>query len=151
MKTAQEMLHEAQEMLQLTQKDFGVYAGVSARTVNSWFTGDRKCPDHVAELILRIAISDVSAIGEDDEPTSTMWRWAWIDAAGIDMDITPYGSKVDAMRAAEQYWQRMTKHDKGRRTTYQVGLMKFELTEDGLQPEDPDVYDIAKDWLSTDD
>ena len=148
MKTAQEMLHEAQEMLQLTQKEFGVYAGVSARTVNSWFTGDRKCPDHVAELILRIARSDVSAVG-GDEPTSTMWRWAWIDAAGIDVDITPYGSKVDAMRAAEQYWQRMTKHDKERRTTYQVGLMRFELTEDGLLAEDQDVYEIAKDWLDT--
>ena len=78
MTNSKEMLQEAQDLLGLNQKELGVYIGVSTRTINSWMTGERECPMHVAELTLRVATEDARKC-DNDEPTSGMFRWAVID------------------------------------------------------------------------
>lgn len=158
MKTAQEMLHEAQEMLQLTQKDFGVYAGVSVRTVNSWMTGDRKAPLHVSEMILRLAEVDSKAL-EGGEPTTGIYRWAVISSSGIDEFLAVYGSKADAMRAAYVDWQHLTQREREKLERFEVSLIhvcladqtgidgRFSYYEDANGRIDGDVYECVANYL----
>ena len=157
MKTAIEMLKEAQELLNLNQKELGTYIGVSTRTVNSWMTGERTCPDHVAEMALRLARIDAKAL-EEDEPTTAMMRWAVIDSYGIDEYLTVCGSKADALREAENDWNHLTAAEKANRERFLVGLINVQICEKagfGGRFEyaniegriDGDVYECAKDRL----
>ena len=156
MKTTKEMLQEAQAMLGVTQKDLGVYIGVSKRTISNWMTDTRECPMHVAELTLRMAESDTNALNEGI-PASGMMRWALIDEAEHDETLRVYGSQADAIRDAEVYWAYLTEKERERRVRFQVGLVHVSLAQlntnsmfayyeahDGSI--DADVYEIAKDW-----
>lgn len=157
MKTAKEMLQEAQKLLGLNQKEFGTYAGVSIRTVNSWMTEDRKVSDHVAEMIYRLAKVDANAL-EDGNLTTDMMRWAVIESVGLDEIITVCGSKVDALRAAENDWKHLTQAEKKRMETFCVGLIHVQLTEKNSDSRftyaetdsgwiDTTIYTIAKEYV----
>lgn len=160
-RTAIEKLKHVQELLHLNQRELGVYAGVSTRTVNSWMTGDRKCQEWTAELIERIAIADAKAI-EAGEPTSGMWRWCLIEMRKYGLEdehVTVYGSKVDAMRDAECVWNHLTEREKKHVTEFFVAKSYVQVTEERAMEPRFDVYeyadgsvfseayDIAKDWL----
>lgn len=158
MKTSQEMLKEAQEMLGLKQKELGVYAGVGAKTVNTWMKGKRTCPDHVAEMVLRLAKVDAKALKEG-EPTTDMMRWAVIESSGIDEFITVCGSKNDALKAAEENWNHLTESEKKKLEIFAVGLIHVQLMEkNGIDGRftyaenengwvDGDIYECEKDYI----
>ena len=155
MKTSKEMLQEAQELLGLTQKDLGVYIGVSKRTISNWMTDTRECPAAMAELTLRMAKADLKAL-DDAIPTSGMMRWALIDEGPHEEMLRVYGSQADAIRDGEVYWSHMTDKEKEERIRFQVGLVhvcyapgwdgkfSYYTREDGWC--DADVYEIAKSW-----
>jgi len=156
--SSKDMLMRANNLLGLTQKDFGTYIGVSIRTVNSWMTGDRTAPDHVAEMALRLAEVDSRAL-EDGERTTGMYRWAVISSSGIDEFLTVCGSKADALRAAEDDWKHLTPREKEKLERFEVGLIhvcltdamgydgRFSYFEDSAGRVDGDVYECAKDYL----
>lgn len=157
MTNSKEMLQEAQDLLGLNQKELGVYIGVSTRTINSWMTGERECPMHVAELTLRVATEDARKCN-NDEPTSGMFRWAVIDELRDgDEFLTVCGSKADAIREAENDWNHLTTKEKEKRARFQVGLVHVNYIDcdDGTRFSyfdtgkviDGDVYDVAKSWL----
>lgn len=158
MMKGKEMLKKAQEMLGLTQKELGVYIGVSTRTVNSWMTGERTCPDHVAEMAARLTEVDAKAL-EEGEPTTGMMRWAVISSDGGDEFLTVCGSKADALREAETGWNHMTQREKEKAERFEVGLIHVCLAEDHASESrfssftrddgtiDADVYECAKDYL----
>ena len=153
-----EMLEKVQDLLQINQKELGVYIGVSTRTVNSWMTGERSCPDHVAEMALRLAKADTRAI-ENAEPTTTMKRWAVISNDGTDEFLTVCGSKADAIREAEIQWSHTTEAERAKCEIFVVGLInvqiiekrqhsgRFGWAEDESWEIDSTVYEIAKDYL----
>lgn len=154
-----EMLQKIQDMLGLKQKELGVYIGVSTRTINSWMTGERQCPEYVAEMALRIALIDAKAY-EIDEPTSGMYRWAVVDQRGNgDEFLTVCGSKADALREAEAQWRHLTIKERESRIRFLVGLVHVSLTDgeydgsrfsyyiDDSGKVDGDVYELAKTWL----
>lgn len=159
MMTIKEMLTEAQNALELNQKELGVYIGVSTRTVNSWMTEKRACPDHVAEMAMRLANVDAQAL-ENGERTSGMMRWAIIDEIrDRDEFLTVCGSQADALREAETDWTHLTDREKKNRARFEVALIHVCLTEcdyDGSRfsyyvredgSVDADVYEVSKDWL----
>lgn len=155
MKTSRELLQEAQNLLGLTQKDIGVYIGVSARTINSWMgpAETRTCPLYVAEAALRMAQADRKLMRETATATGMM-RWALISDDGWNEDLHVYGAKADALREAEIYWNHLTKAEQGKKERFEVGLIRAALTgsgsfgyyedENGLI--DADVYEVAKSW-----
>lgn len=157
-RTTREILQSVMEKLNLNQRELGVYAGVSARTMNSWMTGDRQCSEWTAELIERLADHDAKAL-RNGEPTSAMWRWCLIDVSGIDGYLTAYGSKSEALREGARYWDRLSAYEKKERSAFYVGYKKIQLIEplphespfSSYMDENGDVYsagdDIAKDWL----
>lgn len=158
MKTNIEQLKEAQEILDLNQKELGVYIGVSTRTINSWMTGERECPAYVAEMALRLAQVDRNAM-ENGENVSGMFRWAVIDEIQDgDEFLTVCGSKADAIREAQRDWERLTPKDRERRARFEVGLIRatlmdqtvdgsrFTYYQDSKGHIDGDVYDTTKSW-----
>lgn len=155
MKTSREMLQEAQNELGLSQKELGIYIGVSARTINSWMgpAESRTCPLYVAEAALRMAQADMAMLEEKAIATGMM-RWALINEDNRSEDLHVYGAKADAIRDAEIYWSHMTKAEQERTERFEVGLIHAALTgsgsfsyyedENGLI--DADVYEVAKSW-----
>lgn len=146
-----ETLKAVQERLGLNQKELGVYAGVSTRTINSWLTGYRACPDHVAELIRRVAEMDYQALQDGDE-TSIMQRWCLVRSYGIDEFMTAYGSQADAMRDAQIEWDHMTEKEKTSAETFEVILADvclIDRTIDGCfgWAGDGEVREVAKNWI----
>jgi len=146
-----ETLKAVQEKLGLNQRELGVYAGVSTRTMNAWCTGYRECPEHVAELIARLAYMDAKAL-EEGQPTSTMRRWCIRSSYGIDEFLTPAGSKADALRLAKMEWEHMTEKEKANAETFEVCLVDIRLTDRTIDgcfgwADSGEVYDIAKDYL----
>ena len=161
MMTVKEMFAEAQEMLDLNQKEFGVYVGVSTQTMNSWMTEKRVCPDYVAEMALRLARVDAQALKNGEQATGMM-RWAVIDEIqNRDEYLTVCGSKAIALREAEIQWSHLTDREKKNRARFDVALIHVCLTdrnydgsrfayferEDGSV--DGDVYEVAKNWLQS--
>lgn len=155
--TSKEILQEAQRMLGLSQKDFGTYIGVSARTVNSWMgkAESRSCPMYVAEMALRLAKADTRARNFSDH-TSGMFRWAVIQDSGNVETLDVYGAKADAIREAEMYWNHLTDREKANQERFEVGLAHVTLSESESEPFtyfesdfgiDADVYEVAKDYL----
>ena len=150
------MLLEAKNLLNLNQKELGVYCGVSARTVNTWMTGEKTCRDYVAEMVLRLAKVDSKAL-EYGEPTTNMMRWALISSYGSDEWLTVCGSKTDALRLADEEWKHMTESERQREEKFLVGLVNVQLN-DGLECDsrftyseiegriDSDIYEILKDY-----
>ena len=151
METAREILMTTQKQLGLTQRELGVYAGVSTRTINSWMTGYRTCNDSTAELIGRVADMDLKAL-ENGETTSKMRRWCLITSDGGDEFLTAHGSKADAIRDADISWNHLTDKEKAKRESFMVALVDVCLvdrTVDGCfgWSENGDVYEVAKDYL----
>ena len=156
--TDKEMLIKAQNLLKLNQMELGVYAGVGKRTVNTWMTGERVVPSHVAELVYRIAKADLESL-EQEFPTSGMFRWALISSDGYDEFTSVRGSRTDAIREAETTWNNMTENERKRKKTFMVALIhvcinagnvyegRFSRYADEYGTVDNDVYDIAKDYL----
>lgn len=157
--TNKEMLEEAQRLLGLNQKELGIFAGVSARCVNAWMTGERAVPSHVAEMINRLAHADHDAL-EDVRPTTAMLRWAVITARGIDEWMTVCGNKADALREAADQWRRLTEDERKKVDRFEVSLVKvqivarsplncgrFEYYEGADGQIDGEVYECAKDYL----
>lgn len=153
--SVKERFAKLQKELKLNQKQLAAYVGVSIRTMNSWRTGDRECPDHVAELAERVAHSDLQAI-KNDLPTSHMMRWAIVDTTYTDEFVTVYGSKADAVRDAEVVWNQLTLSEKKNRQSYMVALIKVQYQPDHDGPFswaiytdgscDGDYYEVAKDY-----
>ena len=143
------VLEDVQAMLGLNQRELGIYAGVSTRTINAWMTGYRVCSDHTAELIRRIAEMDKKALADGDA-TSTMQRWCLIRSYGHDEFMTPAGSKADALRDAEYEWNRMT--DKEKAKSFLVALCNVCLTDRTIDgcfgwAWDTEYIEIAKNWI----
>ena len=157
--SAKARLQAIQERMHLTQKQLGIYIGVSARTVNSWMglASSRSCPDHVVELVERLSSHDMQLI-EDGERSAPMMRWAVIDSTKTDEFLTVCGSKADAVRQGELEFSQLTAGEKKDRQSFIVGLIKVQLVEDGgkmifswyTSPEgwgDGTVYEIAKRYI----
>lgn len=157
--SAKARLQTVQERMHLTQKQLGVYIGVSIRTVNSWMglASSRSCPDHVVELVERLSSHDMQLI-EDGERSAPMMRWAVIDSTKTDEFLTVCGSKADAVRQGELEFSQLTDGEKKDRQSFVVGLIKVQLVEDGgkmifswyTSPEgwgDGTVYEIAKRYI----
>lgn len=150
MKTA-EILATIQKTLNINQKTLGTYIGVSTRTVNSWMTGERACPDHVADLALRLAAVDAMAISEG-MGSVPMQRWTVIDTCGADEFLTVCGSKADAIREGETQWRALTDSEREARQAFRVGVISVQLVKDGKKTVftwaegDGAVYEIAKDF-----
>ena len=154
-------LKETQKALGLSQKEFGVYIGVSTRTINAWMSEGQPntCPTYMVELISRIADADLKAL-EEGEPTTRFQRWAVISSDGGDEFLTVKGNQADALREAEMLWNHLTAKEKASLTTFQVGLVNVQLVEkhghdgpfayaeDGNGVIDADVYEVAKDFLA---
>lgn len=145
------LLNEARERLGMNQKEFGVYAGVSTRTINSWFTGYRTCADHVAEMITRLASMDKLAL-DNGEETSIMRRWCLVRSYGQDEFMTAYGSKADALRDAQMEWDHMTKKEKANSETFEVILTDVCLTDRTIDgcfgwAAGAEVLEVAKSWI----
>ena len=146
-----EVLKDAQEMLGMNQKEFGVFAGVSTRTVNSWFTGYRTCADHVAEMIHRLADLDSRMLASGEE-TSILRRWCLVRSYGQDEFMTAYGSKADAIRDAQMEWDHMTKKEKANSETFEVILTDVCLTDRTIDgcfgwAAGAEVLEVAKSWI----
>lgn len=153
------MLTEAQKMLNLNQKDFGTYIGVSARTVNAWMgkAESRKCPVYLAEMTLRLARHDAAALENGEQP-SGMWRWAVVDADSRGEYLYVFGSRPEAIREADMMWKHLTDREKSKLERFEVALIHVTLTdsrherwtyygyENGVV--DGDAYEVAKDYLS---
>ena len=85
-----------------------------------------------------------------------MKKWCIIDSAGSDEWIQAFDSKAEALAAAEAEWSHLSDHDKGRRSSYLVGLANVEPSSGFLSTgwsyaEDPetgeidgDIYEVAK-------
>lgn len=158
MKNNIELLEEAQELLNLNQRELGIYIGVSARCVNAWMTGERSVPSYVAEMANRLAHIDAVAMAED-RPTSTMARWAVIRSSGLDEFIDVYGNKADALRAADVEWKHLTASEKKKTETFMVGMVNVQIIDEPMADSrfqqavlengsiDADIYDVAKDFL----
>ena len=155
--TALDILKDTQEALNLNQKQFGTYIGVSIRTISNWMTGVRQCPIYIAEMAARLAESDLRALDQAETP-SGMFRWCVISSKGMDEWVQPCGSKADALRQAESDWNHLTAKEKENQERFMVGVMHvcyepgydgpFNLytREDGSC--DGDVYEVAKDYLA---
>lgn len=159
MKTNKERLLEVQKKFGFSQKELGAYIGVSTRTINSWMgkAESRECPDHLVELIERVAEADIKAIEADEQPT-TMMRWTYIFGSGMDEWMIVCGSKADALREAASGWDSLTDREKQYRKTHAVALLHVQLYKDGHGYQftsadmgdgwaDADWYDTAKNWL----
>lgn len=158
MTDTKEILQKVQDTLGLNQKELGVYIGVSIRTVNSWMTGERECPMHVAELAIRVAESDIARFN-DGLHTSGMFRWAVIDEKeNGDEFLTVCGSKADALREAQSDWDHLTPKEKEKRARFEVSLVHvcfadqpYENTHfsyyEGYGQIDGATYETAKSWL----
>jgi len=158
MKNNIELLEEAQELLDLNQRELGIYIGVSARCVNAWMTGERAVPSYVTEMANRLAHIDAVAMAEG-RPTSTMARWAVIRSSGLDEFIDVYGNKADALRAAEVEWKHLTASEKKKAETFMVGMVNVQICDEPMADSrfqqavlengsiDADIYDVAKDFL----
>ena len=156
MMTNLEMLKAAQEILDLNQKELGVYIGVSWRTVNNWFTGARQVPAYVAEMALRLAEVEAEALDAGDPAPTGMYRWAVISSYGTDEFLTVCGSKADALREAETQWSHMTEAEKTKAERFEVGLIHVQICDgndgrfcyfDNNGEIDGDVHELAKDYL----
>lgn len=159
--TSKDILIRAQQTLGLTQKDFGTFIGVSARTVNSWMgkAETRSCPMYLAEMALRLAEADARAI-EEDTQRSGMFRWALIQDNGFTETLDVFGSLPEAMREAEMSWNHLTDRERKKMRRFLVGDVHVMLT--GLPREpftyfteesgviDSDVGEIAADYLRKD-
>lgn len=157
MMTNLELLKEAQRLTGLNQRTFGTYIGVSFRTISNWMTETRSTPVYVAEMALRIAKYDTEAV-EEGNPTSGMFRWSVISENGQgDEQILCCGSKADALREAEEYWNHLTEREKKAAQRFEVSLIhvcyqptfegSFAYYEDEHGRCDSDTYDTAKDWI----
>ena len=45
------MIRKLRKASGMTQKGFGEYFGIPARTIQSWELGERKCPEYLLELM----------------------------------------------------------------------------------------------------
>jgi transcriptional regulator with XRE-family HTH domain len=151
-----DMLKEAQNLLDLNQKELGVYIGVSQRTISNWFTGARQVPAYVAEMALRLAEVESEALDAGDPAPTDMYRWAVISSYGTDEWLTVCGSKADALREAEGQWSHMTEAEKAKAERFEVGLIHVQICSDGENcfsysesngVVDGDVYELAKDFI----
>lgn len=150
-----EILEQIQQLLKINQKTLGAYIGVSTRTINSWMTGERSCPDHVADLAARLAEVDAMAIAEG-MGSVPMQRWAVIDTWGADEFITVCGSKADALREGANQWNSLTQAEKEARQSFVVGVINVQLVESGKKtvftwaegPEAGNIYDIAEEYTA---
>ena len=79
-----------------------------------------------------------------------MKKWCIIDSAGSDEWIQAFDSKDEALAAAEVEWSCLSDHDKGRRSSYLVGLANVEpssgfLSTGWTYAEDPETGEIDSD------
>ena len=157
MNTKERLINIRTELGGLNQRELSAYIGAPIRTVASWSSDERDCPEYVLELIERIAEADARSI-EEGCPASIMERWAVIDAAGMDEWLTVCGSKADALKEAARQWGTLTDSEKKDRLTFMVAKIHCQIFEgrphDGRftwaeLPDgsiDGDVYEIAKDF-----
>ena len=153
-----EMLSEARQLLNLNQKELGVYIGVSNNTVNNWMTKRRACPTHIAEMALRLARFDAERL-ENGETTSQMVRWSLVSSTEYGEWLTVCGSKADAIREGQMQWSHLTENEKRKVSTFEVALVKVQIVDkfkneprfsyycDESGRCDADILDIAKDWI----
>ena len=151
-----ELLKSVQESLELNQRNFGTYIGVSIKTISNWMTETRQVPEYVAEMAARIAKYDLKALDEG-EPTSRMIRWAVISGNGTDEWIHVCGSKADAIREAEDDWKHLTPAEREKCDRFEVSKIAVSLNPsfDGpfswYEEEDgwieSNIYECAKDYL----
>lgn len=147
-----EMLKEVQNMLNLNQRELGVYAGVPTRTVNSWMTGYRECPENVAELILRVAKSDRKLLDDGEEETSVMRRWCLVTSDGGDMFVTPCGSEADAIREGGIQWNHLLEKEQKAQETFAIWLLDIRICDRTIDGPfswiGGDPAATSKDWLA---
>lgn len=122
-------IKELRNMTGLSQTKFGDLYGIPMRTIQSWEAGEREAPEYVVDLLEQ-------AVWTNREESYLFW--AVVDATEDSWDYTKASSKTAAMRIANLQWEKMSEHDRKRRTDFYVGL----LCEDNL-----DACVISRNWV----
>ena len=113
---------ETRKAADMTQKTFGEYLKIPIRTIQSWETNERKCPDYVAKLI---------EFKVEKEVLSMNTMYVVKKEYGYDGDVEFYKTKEEALKVAQDDWNSMNKADKARNAITVGRCDTCHINEDG--------------------
>lgn len=103
-------IKEFRKLTGLSQKDFGSRYDIPHRTIQSWETEQRSCPEYVENLLERVVLEDCG------KKVGYVFSWM-TEHAGDDKF---FSSKSEAMKEADKEWKYATKSEKKEYVRFEV-------------------------------
>lgn len=103
-------IKELRKLTGLSQKDFGSRYDIPHRTIQSWETEQRSCPEYVENLLERVVLEDCG------KKVGYVFSWM-TEHAGDDKF---FSSKSEAMKEAGKAWEYATKSERKEYVRFEV-------------------------------